>query len=444
MSDRYAQLVNAPVASTLAKQLGLPQPVELERYRPGAPVISGQVLSGSAPEGRLIKHARAVLDQIGVERGSAEGRVKGLVFDASGISDSTELVELQRFFYPAIGRLARCGRVVVLGTEPSAAGSTRARTAQRALEGFTRSLAKEIGGRGSTAQLVLVSPGGEEQLASTLRFLLSPRSAYVSGTGGPGRPGGHRRPRDRLGAAARRQAGAGHRRLARDRRRDRRDPRPRRRPRHRPRHPARRRGSPQADRRARRGGDRPRHHRRGRAGADRRRRRRGHRRPRPQRRRHPRPDDREDAGGALDEIDGDQSLQRGADQRHPARPRPAPTQRPHRLRLLDVGDRRQLGPDQLRDLEGGRDRDGRIDGSRARRARGDDQRGRPRLHRDEDDRGDAVRPARSRAPAQQPLAGRPAGRRRRDDRLVREPGARPGSTATRSASAARTCWGPRR
>ena len=181
MSDRYAQLVNGPVASTLAKQFGLPQPVRLDRYTPGEPVVSGQVLSGSAPEGRLIKHARAVLDQIGVERGGAEGRVKALVFDASGISDSTGLVELQRFFYPAAGRLERCGRVVVLGTKPSEAGSTRAHTAQRALEGFTRSLAKEIGGRGSTAQLVLVSPGGEEQLASTLRFLLSPRSAYVSG-----------------------------------------------------------------------------------------------------------------------------------------------------------------------------------------------------------------------------------------------------------------------
>jgi 3-oxoacyl-[acyl-carrier protein] reductase len=181
MSDRYAQLVNSPVASTLAKQLGLPQPVELERHRPGSAVISGQVLSGSAPEGRLIKQARAVLDQIGVERGGAEGKVKALVFDASGISDSTELVELQRFFYPAVGRLERCGRVIVLGTEPREAGSARAHTAQRALEGFTRSLAKEIGGRGSTAQLVLVAPGGEDQLASTLRFLLSPRSAYVSG-----------------------------------------------------------------------------------------------------------------------------------------------------------------------------------------------------------------------------------------------------------------------
>ena len=41
--------------------------------------------------------------------------------------------------------------------------------------------AKEIGGRGSTAQLVYVEPGAEDQLESTLRFFLSPRSAYVSG-----------------------------------------------------------------------------------------------------------------------------------------------------------------------------------------------------------------------------------------------------------------------
>jgi 3-oxoacyl-[acyl-carrier protein] reductase len=181
MSDRYSQLVNAPVISTVARQLGLPRPVELDRHRPGSPVIAGPVLSDAAPGGRLGRAASAVLDSIRAERAGAEGPVKALVFDASGISDSTELVELQRFFYPAVGRLQRCGRVVVLGTPPAEAGSPRARTAQRALEGFTRSLAKEIGGRGSTCQLVYVASGGEDQLDSTLRFLLSPRSAYVSG-----------------------------------------------------------------------------------------------------------------------------------------------------------------------------------------------------------------------------------------------------------------------
>ena len=181
MPDRYSQVVNAPVVSTIAKQVGLPQPVDLDRYKPGAPVIAGPVLSGGAPEGRLQREVASVLDQIGAERAGAEGKAKALVFDASGIADSTELVELQRFFYPAVPRLRRSGRVVVLGTPPEQAGSPRAQTAQRALEGFTRSLAKEIGGRGATCQLVHVAKGAEDQLASTLRFLLSPRSAYVSG-----------------------------------------------------------------------------------------------------------------------------------------------------------------------------------------------------------------------------------------------------------------------
>jgi 3-oxoacyl-[acyl-carrier protein] reductase len=68
---------------------------------------------------------------------------------------------------------------VVLGTPPEqVAGGER--VAQRALEGFTRSLGKEIG-RGGTVQLVYVADGAEGAVQSTLAFLLSPKSAYVSG-----------------------------------------------------------------------------------------------------------------------------------------------------------------------------------------------------------------------------------------------------------------------
>jgi 3-oxoacyl-[acyl-carrier protein] reductase len=181
MADRYSQVVNAPVVGTIAKQLGLPQPVSLDRYQSDRPVIAGPVFSGAAPEGRLAKQVAAILDSVKAERAGAEGKAKALVFDATGISDSTRLVELQRFFYPAVPRLQRSGRAIVLGTPPAQAGSVEAHIAQRALEGFTRSLGKEIGGKGSTAQLVYVEPGAEDQLESTLRFLLSPRSAYVSG-----------------------------------------------------------------------------------------------------------------------------------------------------------------------------------------------------------------------------------------------------------------------
>jgi len=180
MSDLYSQIVNSPPGRLIASRVGLPQPVKLERYEAGAPVVSGAVLFGAAPRGRLGKSVERLLGALDANRpDTADSRVKTLVFDATGIADSTELVELQRFFYPNVKRVEASGRIVVLGTPPAGL-PTRAATAQRALEGFTRSLGKEVG-RGIAVQLVYVAEGGEDQLDSTLRFLLSPRSAYVSG-----------------------------------------------------------------------------------------------------------------------------------------------------------------------------------------------------------------------------------------------------------------------
>ena len=188
MSDLYAQLVNSPPGKLIAPRVGLPRPVELKRQANGASPTPGPVLSGAAPGGRLGKALERILGEMGApppER--SDSPVEALVFDATGIADSTELVELQRFFHPNVRRVERSGRVVVLGTTPDGLPAC-AWTAQRALEGFTRSLGKEIG-RGIAVQLLYVAEGAEDQLESTLRFLLSPRSAYVSGQAiriGPG------------------------------------------------------------------------------------------------------------------------------------------------------------------------------------------------------------------------------------------------------------------
>jgi 3-oxoacyl-[acyl-carrier protein] reductase len=180
MSDLYSQIVNSPPGRFLAPRVGLPQPATLDRQAPGAPVVSGAVLSGAAPGGRLAKQVERLLGEIGAPRPEkSDSWVKALVFDATGIADSTQLVELQRFFHPNVKRVQSSGRVVVLGTPPAGLPA-RAATAQRALEGFTRSLGKEIG-RGIAVQLVYVAEGAEDEIASTMRFLLSPRSAYVSG-----------------------------------------------------------------------------------------------------------------------------------------------------------------------------------------------------------------------------------------------------------------------
>jgi 3-oxoacyl-[acyl-carrier protein] reductase len=206
MSDRYQQLVNTPIGKIVSKQIGLPAPFTLERYEPGQPVVSGPVLLGAARGGRLTGAVAKVLKAIEAEvhtplepdvRTAAadagiEARVwnaeaapedetfKALVFDATGIADSTQLHEVWAFLHPTIRRVRRSGRVLVLGTRPDDCSKPRQATAQQALEGFVRSVAKEVR-RGSTAQLIYVGRKAEDQIESTLRFYLSPKSAYVSG-----------------------------------------------------------------------------------------------------------------------------------------------------------------------------------------------------------------------------------------------------------------------
>ena len=58
---------------------------------------------------------------------------------------------------------------------------TAAAVAARAVEGFVRSVGKEIGKLGATANLLYVERGAEARAAGPLRFFLSAHSAYVDG-----------------------------------------------------------------------------------------------------------------------------------------------------------------------------------------------------------------------------------------------------------------------
>ena len=180
MTDKYQGFVSTPIGKLLVKNLGLPNPTKLERYSAGDPLVRGTVLVGG--RGRLVESLPGLLDVLGIASAGtqAEGeKYKGLVFDATGLTASEQLVELQEFFTPVLRSLETCPHVVVIGTPPELVKG-RERVAQRALEGFTRSLGKEIG-KGGTVQLVYVASGYESSILSTLGFLLSPKTAYVSG-----------------------------------------------------------------------------------------------------------------------------------------------------------------------------------------------------------------------------------------------------------------------
>lgn len=207
-------LQNEP-ARKVIKSLGLPLPVppKLARAK-GAmearPLHDARLIVGTASNGPLSEVLAGVLTRAGascfvtddglasafagpgeafgrpatrIEPGEeiAGGRVNALVFDATAISSPSDLRALYDFFHPLVKQVGSCGRAVVIGRPPGSCSDAAAAAAQAGLEGFARSLAKEMGKRGSTAHVLYVEDGAEHHVAGPLRFLLSKRSAFVSG-----------------------------------------------------------------------------------------------------------------------------------------------------------------------------------------------------------------------------------------------------------------------
>ncbi|MEN8426668.1 3-oxoacyl-ACP reductase [Acinetobacter schindleri] len=204
MTDQYQAFAKSPIGKFVIKNLGLPSPTFLERYDSATPVVKGAVLVGAAPGSTLTGSIAQVLANIhansyagnnaelqqaaaqaglnlgAFNQGDKESKFKVAIFDASGIQNSDDLKALYDFFNPIARQIQASGRVVIVGTTPESATSVKQAIAQRALEGFVKSVGKEFK-KGIAANLIYVDNGAEANLESALRFAISPRSAYVSG-----------------------------------------------------------------------------------------------------------------------------------------------------------------------------------------------------------------------------------------------------------------------
>lgn len=214
MADFLLELSKNPQARKLVQTLGLPLPMPEPLQRPRGPrgdrPLADRAVTLRTAESTLTPHVAdalaragasvtavgtaAALDGLG-DVGEAFGRrpirtdlealggskARVLVFDASDFTAIDDLDRLWEFFNPLLGGLARCGRIVVVGRPADQAPTAAAAAARNALDGFVRSLAKEVGKRGAGANLLIVEDGAEDRVAGPLRFLASERAAYVSG-----------------------------------------------------------------------------------------------------------------------------------------------------------------------------------------------------------------------------------------------------------------------
>jgi 3-oxoacyl-[acyl-carrier protein] reductase len=213
VSDRYLEFTHSSFGRTLSSLLGLPQPPRLQRadaaWAP-RPLDGRFVLAGATGKSQLAPHLLGALDAAGAgirilpehpglavlksaaaalkvtlagnpgkDAGAAPTQV--IVFDASGVASTADLRQVYEFFQPVVGAIRGNGRVLVLTRAPESVEDADARACSAALRGFVRSLGKEIGGKGATANLLEILPGGEDWLAAPLRFFATEHSAYVSG-----------------------------------------------------------------------------------------------------------------------------------------------------------------------------------------------------------------------------------------------------------------------
>lgn len=187
MADRYLSFTATAPGRFLTRRLGLPQPAALRRWSPEQPSLPGNLLHLTAGEPArpdlapvLARTGPPLADRVAAPdtgAGRADAGVAAVVLDARGVRDVDSLAEVHGALHPVVRSVAASGRIVVLGS-PLDDGDHHRAAAQQALEGFVRSLGKEIG-RGRTVNLVRLTDAAAAE--STLRFLLSPRSAYVSG-----------------------------------------------------------------------------------------------------------------------------------------------------------------------------------------------------------------------------------------------------------------------
>src|SRR5690606_10880206 len=205
MKDGYIDFANSAMSAKHVNALGLPKPLQLDRYQEGQPVVKGSVLVGGHGEtpvlealarffqsigAQTLAHARlpqwvGIANKAGLTTGrwGSEGapgeKVKALVFDATGLSDSTQSDALYWFFHDAARSVLPSGRVVIIGRPPELCSSPRQATVQRSTGGL-RCPAGEEWTKGIVDQLPCVAEGAERVIDSTWRYLAPPPSACVS------------------------------------------------------------------------------------------------------------------------------------------------------------------------------------------------------------------------------------------------------------------------
>ena len=176
-----------PATAWLARAVGLPDPVALVRPDGATterPFAGKQAVLAATPGGYAgAALAAAVTRAGGTHAASADGAqtVEIVIFDATGCRRPGDYATLYDVFHTLARRIAPNGRVLLVAAQPDEAADPIAAAAARGIEGFSRSLGKELGRKGVTVNLAYVGAGAVDRLDGVVRFFCGTGATFVSG-----------------------------------------------------------------------------------------------------------------------------------------------------------------------------------------------------------------------------------------------------------------------
>lgn len=186
MADFLSTLNRNPLTGPLVRALGLPNPVTLARADGGyvaAPFAGKRILVQAAAHSYAETALLQALRNGGGEPLAAptDARLDIVAFDASGCATPDDARALYEAFHAVARKIAVNGRVLFVAALCDAAAEPLALATARGVEGFARSLGKELGRKGITVNLAYVARDAVDRLEGVVRFFCGVQTTYVSG-----------------------------------------------------------------------------------------------------------------------------------------------------------------------------------------------------------------------------------------------------------------------
>ncbi|MFJ5956252.1 3-oxoacyl-ACP reductase [Paenarthrobacter sp. NPDC092416] len=184
MTDKYTQIVSHGLGKDVARRLGLPQPVVLRRYQPGAPLITGPVLVNGDSAGADDLATTLMGWGLDVRRNALpKEKLGAIIMVLDAVQHPEDLGKPVLTVGASLRDLAANARVITVSRVPGSASAPAVAAVRQGVDGLLRSLAKELRS-GATANGILLAEGvitTSPSALGALRFFLSGRSAYVDG-----------------------------------------------------------------------------------------------------------------------------------------------------------------------------------------------------------------------------------------------------------------------